>query len=66
MESLIRDKIMEHLETGEALPDKAIPARIHVGEVQVYMESLTKLMAEGHAVDVLYLDFAKAFDKVPH
>ena len=30
------------------------------------MEALTKLMAEGHAVDVLYLDFAKAFDKVPH
>ena len=31
-----------------------------------YLESLTALVDEGHAVDVLYLDFAKAFDKVPH
>jgi hypothetical protein len=30
------------------------------------MEALTKLLDEGHAVDVVYLDFAKAFDKVPH
>ena len=32
----------------------------------VYLESLTKLIDEGHSVDVIYLDFAKAFDKVPH
>jgi ribonuclease P/MRP protein subunit RPP40 len=32
----------------------------------IYMEALTKLMDESHAVDVLYLNFAKAFDKVPH
>ena len=31
-----------------------------------YLEALTALVDEGHAVDVLYLDFAKAFDKVPH
>ena len=30
------------------------------------MEALTNLIDQGHAVDVLYLDFAKAFDKVPH
>ena len=23
-------------------------------------------MDQGHAVDIVYLDFAKAFDKVPH
>lgn len=31
-----------------------------------YLDTLTKLIDEGHDVDVLYLDFAKAFDKVPH
>jgi hypothetical protein len=31
-----------------------------------YLEVLTKLVDEGHSVDVVYLDFAKAFDKVPH
>ena len=27
---------------------------------------LTRLVDEGHNVDVVYLDFAKAFDKVAH
>ena len=31
-----------------------------------YLEVLTKLIDEGHSVDVVYLDFSKAFDKVPH
>ena len=31
-----------------------------------YLEELTRLVDEGHSVDVVYLDFAKAFDKVPH
>ena len=30
------------------------------------MDTLTKLVDEGHNIDVIYLDFAKAFDKVPH
>ena len=29
------------------------------------MEDVSKSVDEGNAVDVLYLDFAKAFDKVP-
>ena len=31
-----------------------------------YIDTLTKLVDEGHSVDVVYLDFSKAFDKVPH
>ena len=30
-----------------------------------YLETLTRLVDEGHQVDVLYLDFMKAFDVVP-
>jgi hypothetical protein len=29
------------------------------------MEGVTKAADEGKAVDIIYLDFAKAFDKVP-
>ena len=29
------------------------------------MEELTSLVAEGHSVDMFYLDFSKAFDLVP-
>ena len=30
-----------------------------------YLETLTRLVDEGHAVDALYLGFRKAFDVVP-
>jgi len=29
-------------------------------------EEVTKYMDEGRAVDVVYMDFSKVFDKVPH
>ena len=31
-----------------------------------YLETVTRLLDEGHNVDVFYLDFSKAFDRVPH
>ena len=30
------------------------------------MEEVTEAIDRGEEVDVIYLDFAKAFDKVPH
>ena len=30
------------------------------------MEGVTRMRDEGKNVDIIYLDFAKAFDKVPH
>ncbi len=31
-----------------------------------FMKQLTRAADEGDAVDVIFLDFVKAFDKVPH
>jgi hypothetical protein len=31
-----------------------------------FSHQLTELLDENHAIDVLYLDFQKAFDKIPH
>ena len=69
MESLIRDKIVEHLERNRLIRASQhgfMAGRSTTTNLIVYMDALTKLMEEGKAVDVLYLDFAKAFDKVPH
>ena len=69
MESLIRDKIVEHLERNTLIRSSQhgfLAGRSTTTNLLVYMETLTKLLDQGHAVDVLYLDFAKAFDKVPH
>ena len=32
----------------------------------MFLEEITKWVDEGSPVDVIYLDFQKAFDKVPH
>ena len=69
MESMIRDKIVEHLERNSLIRPSQhgfMAGRSTTTNLLVYMEALTKLLDQGHAVDVLYLDFAKAFDKVPH
>jgi len=34
--------------------------------ILAFLESVTKSVDDGHNVDVMFLDFAKAFDKVPH
>ena len=31
-----------------------------------FFEEVTKTIDEGRAVDVVYMNFSKAFDKVPH
>ena len=30
------------------------------------MDKITRILDEGSSADIFYLDFAKAFDKVPH
>ena len=69
MESLIRDVIVKHLSSHNLIRASQhgfMAGRSTVTNLLAYMETLTKLLDDGNAVDVLYLDFAKAFDKVPH
>ena len=42
-----------------------LPGRSTLTNLLEYLETLTRLVDEGHEVDVLYLDFRKAFDVVP-
>ena len=43
-----------------------LKAKSCLTNVLCFLEEITKLVDDGSPVDVIYLDFQKAFDKVPH
>ena len=69
MESILKDALMNHITTNHILNDSQhgfMSGKSCLTNLLEYLETLTKLIDEGHSVDVVYLDFSKAFDKVPH
>ena len=65
----LRDAIVDHLVKHKLIYRSQhgfVPRRSCLTNLLEYLEEMTKLVDEGHNVDVLYLDFAKAFDKVAH
>ncbi len=43
-----------------------LPRRSCLSNLLVFEEEVTRMIDEGQTVDVIYLDFAKAFDSVNH
>ena len=69
MESIIRDNMLLHLVKYALIKQSQHGFMSHKScqtNLIEYLDTLTKLVDEGYCVDVIYLDFAKAFDKVPH
>mgnify|MGYP003477484535 FL=1 len=68
-ESLVKDKILEHLLKHKLIKDSQhgfTKGRSCLTNLLEYLETVTSLLDDNQPVDVIYLDFAKAFDKVPH
>ncbi len=69
MESLIKDAIVEHLKKHSLIIDSQHgfrPDRSCLTNLLKFLEELSSYIDQGYPVDVIYLDFSKAFDKVPH
>ena len=69
MESIIRDDIVNHLNRNMLIRTSQhgfMFSKSCQTNLIEYLDTLTKLVEAGHSVDIIYLDFAKAFDKVPH
>ena len=69
MESIIRDAMILHLTSNNLIRASQhgfMASKSCQTNLIEYLNTLTKLVDEGHDIDVVYLDFAKAFDKVPH
>ena len=69
MEAHLKTKITEHLK-GQNLMNTSqhgfIKGRSCTTNLLHCLEVLTKAVDEGENVDVVFLDFSKAFEKVPH
>jgi hypothetical protein len=69
LEGLIKDEMMFHLTDNRLLNTSQhgfIPGRSCATNLTVFMDKVTRIIDEGSSADIFYLDFAKAFDKVPH
>ena len=69
MESILRDAIVLHLDHHNLIRPSQhgfMARKSCLTNLLEYLEELSELVDSGHAVDIVYLDFAKAFDKVPH
>ena len=68
-ESIIKDGIVVFLEENKLIRDSQhgfLSGRSCLTNLLDFMEEVTRELDNGNCVDVVYLDFAKAFDKVPH
>ena len=69
MESIIKDSIMEHMSKNNLLNSQQygfVSGRSTVLQLIKVMDRWTEILDKGGCVDVVYCDFLKAFDKVPH
>ena len=68
-ETLIRDHMVEILVKHKLINTSQhgfLKARSCLTNLLCFLEEITKWVDDGSPVDVAYLDFQKAFDKVPH
>ena len=69
LERLIKDHMVEFLVKHKLLNSSQhgfLKARSCLTNILCFLEEITKWIDVGSPVDIIYLDFQKAFDKVPH
>ena len=69
MESILKDAMLAHLEKFSLIRQSQhgfTKGRSCLTNLLEFLGKVTAGVDEGDPVDVIYLDFAKAFDKVPY
>ena len=69
METFVKDAILSHLLENKLLSPKQfgfLSGRCTTTQLLNYLNKCIGKMVNGEVVDCIYLDFAKAFDTVPH
>ncbi|CAL4073588.1 unnamed protein product, partial [Meganyctiphanes norvegica] len=68
-ERIVRTAIVTYLEENNLLPKNQhgfISGRSTLSQLLNHVEDIIRAWEDGKATDTIYLDFAKAFDKVDH
>ena len=69
LERIIRNEIVNHMESNNLFAEEQhgfVAGRSCAIQLLEFMEEITEATDRGDSEGVIYLDFAKAFDKVPH
>eukprot|EP00061_Rhincodon_typus_P012719 g38626.t1 len=69
LEKILRDKIYTHLEANGRISNRQygfVRRKSCLTNLIEFFEEMMKMIDEGKVIDVVYMDFSKAFDKVPH
>ena len=69
LEKILRNRIYAHLEENGPVSESQhcfVRGRSCLTNLIEFFEEVMKIIDEGRAADVVYMDFSKAFDKVPH
>ena len=69
LEKIIRDALLRHMISNGFLSDQQhgfVYGRSCTTQLLKVVDKWTEILDQGGAVDTVYLDFAKAFDTVPH
>ena len=69
MESIIRIAVVDHLDKHNLINDTQHGfrrGRSCLTNLLEFLDKVTRSVDAGDNTDIIYLDFAKAFDKVPH
>ena len=69
LERVIRKQILSHLESNDLMDPNQHGSRLKrscLSQLLEHHDEVLKILEEGGNVDVIYADFAKAYDKVDH
>ena len=69
MEKFVRNALLQHLKDHNILSKKQfgfLPGRSTLLQLTLVLEEWISALENGAEIDVAFMDFAKAFDKVPH
>ena len=69
MEKIVRDAIVQHMTKNQLFADAQhgfVDNRTCITQLLVALEAWGDVLENGGTIDVIYTDFSKAFDSIPH